>query len=66
MKVAFKIITDVYKISLNSLRSGGASAAANTGTPIIYSNVMADGLARMQRTVMFRTIWTLCCLFLVS
>ena len=39
VKEAFKVITDVDKISLNSLRSGGASA--------VYSNVMADGLARM-------------------
>ena len=66
VKEAFKDITDVSKISLHSLRSGDASAAANMqGSPIVYSNVMADGLARMQRTVMSRTIWTLCCLFLV-
>ena len=31
MKEAFKVITDVSKISLHSLRSGGASAAANAG-----------------------------------
>lgn len=33
MKEAFKDITDVSKISLHSLRSGGASAAANAGVP---------------------------------
>ena len=33
VKVALKVITNVYKISLNSLRSGGASAAANAGIP---------------------------------
>ena len=33
MKVALQVITDVYKISLNSLRSFGASAAANEGIP---------------------------------
>ena len=33
MKEAFKFITDVYKISFNSFRSGGASAAANAGIP---------------------------------
>lgn len=30
---AFQGITDVSKISLHSLRSGGASAAANAGIP---------------------------------
>ena len=33
VKEAFKDITDVSKISLHSLRSGGASAAANAGIP---------------------------------
>ena len=59
MKEAFKDITDVSKISLHSLRSGGA---ANAGIPDRL--FMADGLARMQRTVML-TIWSPCCLFLV-
>ena len=33
VKEAFKDITDVSKISLHSLRGGGASAAANAGIP---------------------------------
>ncbi|KAK3716564.1 hypothetical protein QZH41_018334 [Actinostola sp. cb2023] len=33
IKEAFKDITDVSKISLHSLRSGGATAAANAGIP---------------------------------
>ena len=33
VKEAFKDITDVSKISFHSLRSGGASAAANAGIP---------------------------------
>ena len=33
MKEAFKDITDVSEISLHSLRSGGAFAAANAGIP---------------------------------
>ena len=33
VKEAFKDITDISKISFHSLRSGGASAAANAGIP---------------------------------
>ena len=60
VKEAFKDITDVSKISLHSL-----VLVHLPGSPIVYSNVMADGQARMQRTVMLRAIWALCCLFLV-
>ena len=65
MKEAFKDITDVSKISFIVCEVVVHLLLPMQGSPIVYSNVMADGLARMQRTVMSRTIWTLCCLFLV-
>ena len=50
---------DPKQFGLHSLRSGGASAAANAA---VCSNTMAVGIVKMQRMVALKTLWKAGCL----
>ena len=64
MLEAFKdIVPDISAIGTHSLRSGGATAAANAGVPDRLLSVMAAGLVNRLRTGMSKILYHLVCRF---
>ena len=66
MLEAFKdIVPDISAIGTHSLRSGGATAAANAGVPDSdFLKVMAAGLVNRLTTGMSNILYLLVCRFL--
>ena len=65
MLEAFKdIVPDISAIGTHSLRSGGATAAANAGVRDRLLSVMAVGLVNRLRTDMCKILYLLVCQFL--
>ena len=65
MLEAFKdIVPDISAIGTHSLRSGGATAAANAGVPDRLLSVMAAGLVNRLRTGISKILYLLVCRFL--
>ena len=58
------IVPDISAIGTHSLRSGGATAAANAGVPDRLLSVMAVGLVNRLRTDMCKILYLLVCRFL--
>ena len=58
------IVPDISAIGTHSLRSGGATAAANTGVPDRLLSVMAAGLVNRLRTGIVKILYLLVCRFL--
>ena len=64
MLEAFKdIVPDISAIGTHSLRSGGATAAANAGVPDRLLSVMAAGLVNRLRTGRSKILYLLVCRF---